>query len=51
MHSIFFSVKRAFHKSVWFGRSLLKDYLLTPSRFDILYILRQTHEIHRKRQS
>jgi len=41
MHSILFSVKRTFHKSVWFGRFLLKDYLLTPSRFDILYIVRK----------
>jgi len=43
MHSILFAVKRTFHKSVWFGRHLLKDYLLTPSRLDILYIMK-THE-------
>jgi DNA-binding MarR family transcriptional regulator len=42
MHAILFAVKRTFHKSVWFGRFLLKDYLLTPSRFDILYILKES---------
>jgi len=41
MHAILFAVKRTFHKSVWFGRFLLKDYLLTPSRFDILYIVKK----------
>jgi len=51
MHSILFSVKRTFHKSVWFGRFLLKDYLLTPSRFDILYILRKHPVAPTMRQS
>jgi len=41
MHAILFALKRTFHKSVWFGRFLLKDYCLTPSRFDILYILKK----------
>jgi DNA-binding MarR family transcriptional regulator len=45
MHAILFSVKRTFHKSVWFGRFLLKDYCLTPSRFDILYILQSYREL------
>lgn len=39
MHDILFGVKRAFHKSTWFGRGLLAGYGITPSRFDILYIL------------
>jgi len=50
MHSILFSVKRTFHKSVWFGRFLLKDYLLTPSRFDILYIVKK-HSVRSMWQS
>src|SRR5579859_7630574 len=40
MHSVLFSMKRAFHKSTWFGRSLLGGYALTPSRFDVLFILK-----------
>jgi len=52
MHSILFSIKRTFHKSVWFGRALLKDYCLTPSRFDILYIvLRRQRDLLKIRQS
>jgi len=51
MHSVLFSLKRTFHKSVWFGRFLLKDYLLTPSRFDILYILQRNPEFPKMRQS
>jgi len=51
MHSVLFSVKRTFHKSVWFGRFLLKDYLLTPSRFDILYILKMQPELPSVRQA
>jgi len=51
MHAVLFSIKRAFHKSVWFGRFLLKDYLLTPSRFDILYILQSRGELSRTPQS
>jgi len=39
MHQVLFSVKRAFHKSTWFGRRILTGYSLTPSRFDILYLL------------
>lgn len=42
MHAILFAIKRTFHKSVWFGRFLLKSYALTPSRFDILFMLQQT---------
>jgi len=41
MHHVLFSVKRTFHKSTWFGRSLLTPYGLTPSRFDVLYIVRK----------
>lgn len=45
MHAILFSTKRTFHKATWFGRYLLKDYGLTPSRFDILYILQSFKEL------
>lgn len=45
MHAILFSIKRTFHKSVWFGRFLLRSYVLTPSRFDILYILREHRDL------
>jgi len=51
MHSVLFSLKRTFHKSVWFGRFLLKDYLLTPSRFDILYILKKQRVLRHVWQS
>ena len=39
MHSVLFSLKRAFHKSTTLGRMLLDDVELTPSRFDILHVL------------
>src|SRR4051812_47616375 len=39
MHNVLFSVKRAFHKSNWFGRDILGGYELTPSRFDVLFLL------------
>jgi DNA-binding MarR family transcriptional regulator len=39
MDTILFSLKRAFHKSVAFGKQILRHFGLTPSRFDILYIL------------
>ena len=41
MHSVFFSLKRAFHKTAAFGRWLLTDVALTPSRFDMLYVLHE----------
>jgi DNA-binding MarR family transcriptional regulator len=41
MHSILFSIKRAFHKSTAFSRNLLArtDVPLTPSRFEVLLII------------
>jgi DNA-binding MarR family transcriptional regulator len=39
MHSVLFAVKRAFHTSHWRGRRVLASFSLTPSRFDILYLL------------
>ena len=39
MDNILFSLKRAFHKSVAFGRSILRHHGLTPARFDLLYLL------------
>jgi len=45
MHAVLFSIKRVFHKSVWFCRRLLTDYCLTPSRFDILHMLHRRGDI------
>jgi DNA-binding MarR family transcriptional regulator len=39
MHAVIFSIKRAFHTSTWNLRRRLKNYRLTPSRFDILHVL------------
>ena len=41
MHTVFFSLKRAFHKTMAFGRALLDRWGLTPSRFDMLYAVNQ----------
>jgi DNA-binding MarR family transcriptional regulator len=46
MHQVLFSVKRTFHKSTWFGRGLLAGFTLTPSRFDVLFILKETRAPH-----
>src|SRR5262245_49378800 len=40
MHDVLFSIKRTFHKSTAFGKRLLVAFGLTPSRFDILYMLK-----------
>lgn len=42
MHDALFALKRTFHKSTWFGREILEPYALTPSRFDVLYMLEKT---------
>jgi len=42
MHNVLFGLKRSFHKSTWFGRGILAPYALTPSRFDVLYLLRES---------
>lgn len=41
MHDVLFSTKRTFHKQTWFGRAILAPYKLTPSRFDVLFILHE----------
>jgi len=46
MHDVLFSMKRAFHKSTWLGRAVLAGYELTPSRFDVLYLLHKTPRPH-----
>jgi len=40
MNSTMFSVKRAFLKTVHFGRKLLEPFGLTPARFDLMNLLR-----------
>lgn len=38
-HSTLFAVKRTFHKFTWWTRDYLDRFGITPSRYDILYIL------------
>ena len=39
MNSTMFSVKRAFLRTVHFGRKVLEPFGLTPARFDLLFLL------------
>jgi DNA-binding MarR family transcriptional regulator len=39
MHSLSFQLKRAHHRVVAFGRSVLRRFGLTPARFDLLYVV------------
>jgi DNA-binding MarR family transcriptional regulator len=41
MHSVHFAMRRAFHKSWQRGMAITKRYKLTPTRVDILHILRE----------
>lgn len=39
MHSVLFNMKRAYYRSLRVPRHALKEYGLTPARFDLLYAL------------
>ncbi len=39
MHSLSFQLKRAHHRVVAFGKSVLRRFGLTPARFDLLFIV------------
>ncbi len=39
MHSLSFQLKRAHHRVVAFGQSVLRRFGLTPARFDLLFIV------------
>jgi DNA-binding MarR family transcriptional regulator len=39
MHSLSFRLKRAHHRVVAFGKSILRRFGLTPARFDLLYVV------------
>jgi DNA-binding MarR family transcriptional regulator len=39
MHSLSFQLKRAHHRVVAFGKSVLRRFGLTPARFDLLYVV------------
>ena len=41
MHLVLFQMKRAYHSTLKFGHRLLKDFGLTPARFDLLYVIMQ----------
>ncbi len=39
MHPLWFQIKRAHHRIVAFGKHVLRRFSLTPSRFDLLYVV------------
>ncbi len=39
MHSLSFQLKRAHHRVVAFGKSVLRRFGLTPARFDLLFVV------------
>jgi DNA-binding MarR family transcriptional regulator len=48
MHSLSFQLKRAHHRVVAFGKSVLRRFGLTPARFDLLYVVYARWEFRKR---
>jgi DNA-binding MarR family transcriptional regulator len=48
MHSLSFQLKRAHHRVVAFGKSILRKFGLTPARFDLLYVVYARWEFRKR---
>jgi DNA-binding MarR family transcriptional regulator len=48
MHSLSFQLKRAHHRVVAFGKSVLRRFGLTPARFDLLFVVYARWEFRKR---
>jgi DNA-binding MarR family transcriptional regulator len=48
MHSLSFQLKRAHHRVLAFGKSVLRKFGLTPARFDLLFVVYARWEFRKR---